>query len=169
MTKKSEKNRADREAKIHVADVGEAVDMLWAAMDFYCIEKHMEHSLMKIAMELSDDDKRKKPLMELYMNILNEVRKLRAKVLEKIVKNKMFDSWCPFKHLAGAIMQVNEVATREIYKGDTEKAREFIEIGSRAMTLFYILNEVGEKWNDTDEFVKWVEKVLGGGSGKCQS
>jgi len=166
MTRKSEKNRAEEEAKIHAADVGEAVDTLWLTADLYNVEKHMEHSLMKVAMELSDDDKRKKPLMELYMSILNEVRKLRARTLEKIVKNKMFDAWCPFKHLTGAIMQAHEVATREIYKGNNEKAMEFIDVAARALVIFHILNEVAEHWDDPDEFVKWVGKVLGGKRGK---
>jgi len=161
MTNSSQKNRAEsKEAKLHVADVGKTVDLFWATADLYCTEKHLEYSLMIMKNEIPDSDKRKETLINIYMELLNEIRKARAALLRRIVKNDKWDLWCPYKHLCGAIMQIHEVATREIYQGNLEEAKELIALASRLWAIFWLNNEIGEKWDrGEEEFLKWAEKL----------
>ena len=160
MKERRREGEKDREAKMHIADVGKTVDLFYAAADLYCTEKHIEHSLMIMQTEIPDSDKRKEKLIDLYMEMLNEVRKARAAILKRIVKNTKWDAWCFFKHISGAIMQIHEVATREIYQGNLEEAKKLIGIASKLWVIFWLNNKVGEMWDKgEEEFLKWIEEM----------
>ena len=164
MTKTSQsKNLADKEAKIHEADVGKSVDLFWLVADIYNTEKHLEFSLMKI--KESGMGEKERVLADAVCNLLNEVRIERSKLLKKLLGNiKLpFSLWCCFKHLSGATMQVMEVATREIFKKDYNEALDYTESAYKLWQTFWILLGICKMYNESDvkEFKKEIENVFG--------
>jgi len=158
-----EKCEVNEEQKMDKADVGKTIDLFWAVADVYCSEKHLEYSLMLA--EREGDDEKTKELIKHLCGILDEVRRTRAKMMKKLLKceelSLEFDTWCPFKHLAGATMQIMEVATREIYKKNIEEAREFTKLADQTFQSFwqlYLLLKAYSTSKDVEEFKKQLEE-----------
>ena len=132
---KSEQEQKFGEGKISKTDVAEKVDLFWACADCYCIEKHLANSIMQMPKE-----ERKK-----YLEIYNEVRKVRAKLLARFTTNTKYDSWCCNKHMTGAVMQITECAIKEKYEGNEEGALELFELAEIMWKLFWLIQKLGEK------------------------
>ena len=160
----SRKSRADEELRIHPADVGKMTDLFWAVADVYNTEKHLEFSLMKIRKE-GYGDKKDKKLEEAVEVLLNKVRIIRAALLKKLLGEMKipYQLWCSYKHLTGATMQIMEVATRDIYKGDLESGKEYAGLAYDTWNVFWELYYLIKFYNENeDEFYNAVEVLVNG-------
>lgn len=148
MLNKKKIEKMIEKGKIDLFDIDKEADLIWAIADLYSIEKHLNMALNNISVKLEEkEDKNLKKLYEALAELLNEVRKQRAKHLKKVQKLKHYSTWCIYKHLLGAMMQFGEVASKYIYAGETEKARDFFETSEFCFEVFKILNTLGEKLN----------------------
>lgn len=72
-----------------------------------------------------------------YLDLLNEVRKMRTELLKEIIKDYEGEVWCISKHLLASSMRVMEVGTKELKKGNKEKAEELFEKAYKLYSLFW--------------------------------
>lgn len=77
---------------------------------------------------------------EKYLNFLNEVRQMRTDLMREIVKEPEGEVWCISKHLLSASMRLMEVGTKELKKGNKEKAEDLFEKAYKLYSLFWGLN-----------------------------
>lgn len=133
--------------KISLYDIDRDTDLMWAIADLYNIEKHLNMALNNLASKLSknQEDKKLRIAFEALCGLLNEVRKHRAKHLKHIEKLKLFSAWCNYKHFLGAMMQFGEVASKEIYMGNLERARECFETSQFCFEAIMFLNMLAKK------------------------
>ena len=75
-----------------------------------------------------------------YLDLLNEVRKMRTELMREIIKDYEGEVWCISKHLLAASMRVMEVGTKELKKGNKEKAQELFTKSFKLYSLFWGLN-----------------------------
>jgi hypothetical protein len=94
---------------------------------------------------------------------------MRTDLMKEIVKDYEGEVWCISKHLLAASMRLMEVGTKELKKGDKEKATRMFENSYKLYSLFWGLNtkmvNLGEVKRDVkdvymvDEKAKKFEKV----------
>jgi len=119
--------------KVKLAEKGEKLDLSSgedlsiAIMNLVSIEEHLFFSHGK-----TGGGK--------YLNLLNEVREMRKKLLKRLVKNYEGEEWCLSKHLLAGCMRLMEVGTKSLSKGDQEEAREFFRMAYSLYNLFWGLN-----------------------------
>lgn len=75
-----------------------------------------------------------------YLELLNEVRKMRTELLREIIKDYEGEVWCISKHLLAASMRLMEVGTKELKKNNEKKARTLFEKSYQLYSLFWGLN-----------------------------
>jgi len=75
-----------------------------------------------------------------YLNILNQVRQMRVKLLKKLIKDYEGEVWCLSKHLLAASMRLNEVGTKYLNKGKQKEAWEFFQMAYQLYSLFWGVN-----------------------------
>jgi hypothetical protein len=108
-------------------DLSSDEDLSIAIMNLISIEEHLFFTSQKTG----------KPQ---YLDILNEVRTMRAELLKKIVKDYEGEVWCISKHLLAASMRLMEVGTKEEKKGNKKEAWELFEKSFRLYSLFWAIN-----------------------------
>jgi len=89
-----------------------------------------------------------------YYDLLNEVRKLRVKLLKEIIKDYGGEEWCISKHLLAASMRLMEVGTKELKNNRKEKAYSLFEKSYHLYNLFWGLNlgmVKGDKLKNLDQ------------------
>ena len=94
---------------------------------------------------------------------------MRTELMRKIINNPEGEEWCISKHLLATSMRLTEVGTKELKKGDKEKATKMFQNSYNLYSLFWGLNtkmvnlgEVKRDANDiymVDEKAKKFEKV----------
>ena len=108
-------------------DLSSDEDLSIAIMNLIGIEEHMFFTAVKTG-------KFK------YLDVLNEVRQMRKKLLKKIIKDYKGEVWCISKHLLAATMRLNEVGTKSLNQGKKEEAWEFFNTAYQLYSLFWGLN-----------------------------
>ncbi len=131
MVKKRKINIKD--GKMDLSDCSMKEDLFWATADVYCLEKHLEKSIMEMPEKLKPQ----------YIEILDYIRIQRAKLLRGLIVNKQFDLWCVAKHFVGSVMQSLEVATKLIRQGKRQEASEYIDIAYNLYRTFWLIQEMG--------------------------
>jgi len=96
-------------------------------MNLISIEEHLFFTFNK-----TNDSK--------YIELLNEVRKMRTDLLKEIIKDYEGEVWCISKHLLAASMRIMEVGTKELKKGDKKKAENLFQKSYQLYSLFWGLN-----------------------------
>ena len=134
--------------KVDINDIDRDADLIWALSDLYNVEKHLNMVLNNL---ITNKDKDSEILIPFIMELLDKVRKERAKHLKKIQKLKKYSVWCIYKHLLGAMMQFGEVAAKEISMGNLDRARECFETSEFCFETIMLLNKVAEKINKGGE------------------
>ncbi len=114
-------------AKKDKFDLSSDEDLSIAIMNLISIEEHMFFTYAKTG--------RVK-----YLDILNEARKMRKKLLKKIIKDYEGEVWCISKHLLAATMRLNEVGTKMLGSGRKKEAAEFFQMAYQLYALFWGLN-----------------------------
>ena len=102
-------NKDDKVVTQKEIDLSLGEDLSIAIMNLISIEEHLFFTSQKTG----------KPQ---YLDILNEVRVMRAELLKRIIKDYEGEVWCISKHLLAASMRVMEVGTKELKKGNKKEA-----------------------------------------------
>lgn len=148
--------KVEKVTKDKKLDLSSGEDLSIGIMNLISIEEHLFFSAQKTG---------KKG----YLELLDEVRKMRTELLKEIIKDYEGEVWCISKHLLAASMRLMEVGTKELKKGDKEKANKMFENSYKLYSLFWGLNtkmvNLGEVKRDikdvymVDEKAKKFEKV----------
>lgn len=108
-------------------DLSAGEDLSVGVMNLISIEEHLFYSSMKT--------KNKKGL-----DLLNEVRIMRTELMKDLVTDPQGEEWCLSKHLLAASMRIMEVGTKELKKGNKDKAWELFEKSYKLYSLFWGIN-----------------------------
>lgn len=127
-------------------DLSAGEDLSIGVMNLISIEEHLFFTANKT--------KNKK-----YLDLLNEVRVMRTELLKEIISDYEGEVWCISKHLLAASMRVMEVGTKELKKGNKDKAWNLFEKSYQLYSLFWGLNlgvidlGKGKKHNDKVNYI----------------
>lgn len=108
-------------------DLSKDEDMSIAVMNLVSLEEHFFFTSMK-----TDNAS--------YLEMLNEVRKLRGKLMKKLVTNPEGEEWCISKHLLAASMRIMEVGTKELGLGRKKEAEEMFRQAFELYSQFFMIN-----------------------------
>ena len=108
-------------------DLSSGEDLSIAIMNLISIEEHLFFTSQK-----AKNDK--------YLDLLNDVRKMRTELLRDIIKDYEGEVWCISKHLLAASMRVMEVGTKELKKGNKKMAKKLFEKSYKLYSLFWGIN-----------------------------
>lgn len=75
-----------------------------------------------------------------YLDLLDEVRRMRIELMKELIKDYEGEVYCISKHLLAASMRLMEVGTKELKKGDRVKATKMFENSYKLYSLFWGLN-----------------------------
>jgi len=150
--KKDIQNLLDKVQKITAQkelDLSSGEDLSIGVMNLISIEEHLFYTFNK-----TKDSK--------YLDLLNEIRKMRTELLREIIKDYEGEVWCISKHLLAASMRVMEVGTKELKKGNKDKAWNLFDKSYKLYSLFWGLNlgVVGTKdvKQDKESEVKFIDE-----------
>jgi len=108
-------------------DLSSGEDLSIAVMNLISIEEHMFFTATK-----TEQIK--------YLDLLNEARLMRTKLMKMLIKEYEGEVWCLSKHLLAATMRVNEVGTKALKNGEKGKAWELFKLAYQLYSLFWGLN-----------------------------
>ena len=130
-------------------DLSSGEDLSIGIMNLISIEEHLFFTFNKT------HDKK-------YIDLLDEIRRMRTELLREIIKDYEGEVWCISKHLLAASMRIMEVGTKELKKGNKEKARKLFDKSYKLYSLFWGLNlgVVGTKdvKQDKGDTVKFIDE-----------
>ena len=104
-------------------DVSEARDWSYAMSNLIEAEVHLH----KTYVETKND---------VYLELIEALRQLRKDVFEDFMHNKAPGLWCWSKHMLSLMMQLSEVASKELDEGRTENAKKYFTLSQRVLELF---------------------------------
>lgn len=108
-------------------DLSSGEDLSIGIMNLISIEEHLFYTSQKTK------DKK-------YLDLLDEVRRMRTELLKEIIKDYEGEVWCISKHLLAASMRIMEVGTKELKKNNKEKAWDLFDKSYKLYSLFWGLN-----------------------------
>src|SRR3989344_3051375 len=146
---KSLLQRVEEVTKQKELDLSSGEDLSIGVMNLISIEEHLFYTSQK-----TKDMK--------YLDLLNEIRKMRTELMKEIIKDYEGEVWCISKHLLAASMRVMEVGTKELKKGNKDKAWDLFDKSYKLYSLFWGLNlgVVGTKdiKQEEDNEVKFIDE-----------
>lgn len=108
-------------------DLSSGEDLSVAIMNLISIEEHLFFTSQKTGRVQ-------------YLDLLNQVREMRKKLLPKIIKNPEGEEWCLSKHLLAGCMRLMEVGTKSLSKGDKKEAQDSFKMAYSLYELFWGIN-----------------------------
>ena len=108
-------------------DLSSGEDLSIGIMNLISIEEHLFFTSQK-----TKDRK--------YLDILEEVRRMRTELLKEIIKDYEGEVWCISKHLLAASMRLMEVGTKELKKNNKDKAWDLFDKSYKLYSLFWGIN-----------------------------
>src|SRR3972149_9184966 len=108
-------------------DLSSGEDLSIGIMNLISIEEHLFYTSLKT--------KNKK-----YLDLLNEIRRMRTELMKEIIKDYEGEVWCISKHLLAASMRLMEVGTKELKKQNKEKAWDLFDKSYKLYSLFWGIN-----------------------------
>ncbi len=108
-------------------DLSSGEDLSVGIMNLIAIEEHLFYTSQKTG--------KKK-----YLGLLNEIRAMRTELMQEIIKDYEGEVWCISKHLLAASMRVMEVGTKELKKGNKDKAWNLFRKSYNLYSLFWGIN-----------------------------
>lgn len=128
-------------SKENQIDLSSGEDLSIGIMNLISIEEHLFFTFNK-----TKKDK--------YMDLLNEVRLMRTELLKDIIKDYEGEIWCISKHLLACSMRLIEVGTKELKKGNKEKAKDLFDKAFKLYSMFWGINlkavDIKEIQKDSD-------------------
>jgi len=128
-------------------DLSSGEDLSIGIMNLISIEEHLFYTSQKT---------QKKE----YLQLLDEVRRMRTELMKEIVKNPEGETWCLSKHLLAASMRLMEVGTKELKKNNEEKAWNLFDKSYKLYSLFWGLNLGVVSTKDAKRNTKDEEEIL---------
>jgi len=113
----------NKAGKISEGDITIAEDLSIAVMNLISIEEHLAFSFMK-----SNNKK--------YFELINVIRKIRAKYLEKLIKSSKYENWCISKHLLSIVMRLLESSNKLFVFNREDEAIECLKDANYLYDLF---------------------------------
>lgn len=164
--------KLDAAKKVNPKDLSSDQDLTIGIMNLISIEEHLMFSGAKTGKK------------EFY-NLINEVRDLRKRMMQKIIPSYEGEVWCISKHLLAASMRLFEVGTKALASGDKRQAYELFDESYSLYCIFWGLN-MGMVTGDSDlkymketksskkkavasDAVEPVKSVEAGGIGKLKN
>src|SRR3972149_2438458 len=132
-------DRVEKVTKQKELDLSSGEDLSIGIMNLISIEEHLFFTSQKT--------KNQK-----YLDLLDEVRRMRTELLKEIIKDYEGEVWCISKHLLAASMRLMEVGTKELKKASgpeglrpggekhKEKAWDLFEKSYKLYSLFWGMN-----------------------------
>ncbi len=108
-------------------DLSIGEDLSIALMNLISLEEHFSFSFMKTSQKQ-------------YLEMLEQVRELRKKLLKKIVKENEAENWCISKHLLAVSMRLMEVGTKYLHDNKKKEAEESFIEAFNIYSLFWAMN-----------------------------
>ncbi len=102
-------------------------DLSIAVMNLISIEEHLYFSAMKTNKKL-------------YLDLLNDIREIRKKLLKELVKEPEGEVWCISKHLLAASMRLIEVGNKHLAKNEFDQASGKFKSAFSLYSIFWSLN-----------------------------
>jgi hypothetical protein len=124
---KSLLKKVDKVTRQRDLDLSSGEDLSIGIMNLISIEEHLFFTIQK-----TKNNK--------YLDLLDDVRKMRTELLKEIIKDYEGEVWCISKHLLAASMRLMEVGTKELKKGERKKAQELFEKSYKLYSLFWGIN-----------------------------
>jgi hypothetical protein len=124
------------ELKEKVIDLSVDEDLALAVMNLISIEEHLYFTAEKTGKNE-------------YFDLLNQVREIRKKMMEKLVGKPEGELWCFIKHTLSATMRLIEVGTKLQNQNKKDEAKEVFDLAYELFNIFW-----GIKLNiiPTDQF-----------------
>ena len=119
--------KANQIKKDNPLDLSSDEDLSIAIMNLISIEEHLFFTA----------NKTKNPQ---YYEIMKEVREVRKRSLQMIIKEYEGEVWCISKHLLATSMRLMEVGTKQLGQGKNELAESLFADSYRMYLLFWGLN-----------------------------
>ncbi len=132
--------RVDAGKKLNPKDLSADQDMTIGIMNLISIEEHLMYSGAKTGKTG-------------YYDLINEIREMRKKLMQKIIPAYEGEVWCISKHLLASSMRVMEVGTKQLSLGNKKEAYELFDDSYALYCMFWGLNMNMLNIDD----VKWIE------------
>lgn len=159
-------DRVEEVTKQKGLDLSSGEDLSIGIMNLISIEEHLFYTTQKTK------DKK-------YLDLLNEIRKMRTDLLKEIIKDYEGEVWCISKHLLAASMRLMEVGTKELKKAagaepaeaknNKNKAWDLFEKSYKLYSLFWGLNlgvvgakDIKQRSDDKISFIDEKNPPAGG-------
>ena len=108
-------------------DLSSDEDLSIGIMNLISIEEHLFYTANKTGKD------------EYYV-MLGEIREMRKSLLQEIIKDPKGEEWCISKHLLASSMRLMEVGTKELGKGNMEKAKDLFKKSYYLYNKFWMIN-----------------------------
>jgi len=119
--------KVQKVSKENKIDLSSGEDLSIGIMNLISIEEHLFFTFNK-----TKDEK--------YIELLNEVRLMRTELLKDIIKDYEGEVWCISKHLLASSMRLLEVGTKELKKGNKNKAKDLFKKSYKLYSMFWGIN-----------------------------
>lgn len=119
--------KLDAAKKVNPKDLSSDQDLTIGIMNLISIEEHLMFSGAKTGKT------------EFY-DMINEVRDMRKRMMQKIIPSYEGEVWCISKHLLASAMRLFEVGTKALASGDTETAYSLFDDSYGLYCIFWGLN-----------------------------
>jgi hypothetical protein len=130
------------ELKEKVVDLSADEDLALAVMNLISMEEHLYFTAEKTG---KDE----------YFDLLNQVREIRKKMMEKLVGKLEGELWCFVKHTLSATMRLIEVGTKFQNQNKKEEAKEVFDLAYELFNIFWGIKlniiPTDERRSNTDE------------------
>jgi hypothetical protein len=77
---------------------------------------------------------------DVYIDLLEEVRAMRKDLMREMIKDVEGETWCASKHLMAASIRLMETGTKQLHKGNKEKAKELFQKSYQLYSLLWAIN-----------------------------
>lgn len=133
-------------------DLSSGEDLSIALMNLISLEEHFLFSFVKTSNRE-------------YIEMLEQIRELRKRLLKKIVKENEGEDWCISKHLLATSIRLIEVGTKYLHQGKKKEAEELFFESFNVYSLFWKINGMGDVKGKVSEvklskFSNILKKVL---------
>ena len=130
MIKKNFIKHIEEIKKQSTLDLSSGEDLSIAIMNLISLEEHFLFSFMKT------ENKK-------FLDFLEQIREIRKKLLEKIVKkDDESEKWCASKHLLAASIRLSEVGTKYYHERKKKEAEDMFIEAFNLYSLFWAVNGI---------------------------
>jgi len=114
-----------KEIKAELVDITTEEDLMFAVMNLISLEEHFYMAFCQTKKDI-------------YLELHDEIRKLRRKAMEKLIVNTESQVWCISKHLLACAMRLKEVADKV---KDEKLRKELYEYSFDMIKIFKLIHK----------------------------